>query len=128
MLKVTGFYAAIFGIFQAVLTLSIVFVRVTQKISVGSGGNQNLEFRIRGHGNFIETVPIALILLGVLETQRYVSPFLLNSLAVALLFGRLCHAYSFFFYNGKTYFRRIGMITTVSCIILYSIIILFNSI
>ena len=72
-LTTTAFYAALLALIQVVLTFSIISYRVNDKISIGSGGNQVLEFKIRCHGNFIETVPITLILLALVEYQQYLS-------------------------------------------------------
>lgn len=126
-LHITGFYAAVLGLFQILLTFGIIFIRVNDQISIGSGGNQVLEYRIRCHGNFIETVPIALILLALVEYQKYLSSYYLNIVASAFVISRLLHAHSMFFLKGKGIHRPIGMITTVTCVSILSIVILLNT-
>ena len=60
---VTLLFAAIFGILHVVFTLRVGAYRFSSKISLGDEGDKELRNRIRGHGNFTENVPIALLLL-----------------------------------------------------------------
>ena len=126
-LTITAFYAALLALIQVVLSFSIISYRVKDKISIGSGGNQVLEFKIRCHGNFIETVPITLILLALVEYQQYLSSTYLNIVASSFVCGRLLHAYSMFFHLGKGLQRPIGMIMTITCIVSLSGIILLKT-
>ena len=57
---------------------------------VGTGGNPLLEARMRAHANFIEYVPLALILFGLIE-MRVGQSSLLFGLGVALAVARLLH-------------------------------------
>ncbi len=41
--------------------------RIKEKVSVGDGGNEFLIRRMRAHANFIESAPLILIMLGILE-------------------------------------------------------------
>ena len=126
-LQITAFYAALLGIIQVVLTLGIVTLRVNDKISIGNGGNQILEYKIRTHGNFVETVPITLLLLAFAEYQKYLSSNYLNIVASTFVIGRLLHAYSMFFKQGKGLHRPIGMVMTIACIASLSILILIKT-
>ena len=50
----------------------MLYVRISQrrlatKIGVGSGGDAELEQRVRAHGNLVESAPFALILLYLIE-------------------------------------------------------------
>ena len=62
-IETTLFFAAIFGILHVIFTLRVGGYRFRSKISLGDGGDKELRNRIRAHGNFIENVPIALLLL-----------------------------------------------------------------
>ncbi|MCJ8158619.1 MAPEG family protein [Sphingomonas sp. LaA6.9] len=67
MLKVTLLYAAILGIINLWLSWRAGKVRVSDKIMIGDGGNELLRARMRAHANFNEYVPLALILMALIE-------------------------------------------------------------
>jgi len=46
-----------------IFTLRVGNYRFKSKISLGDGGDHELRNRVRAHGNFIENVPIALLLI-----------------------------------------------------------------
>ena len=55
--------AAVFGLLHVIFTLRVGDYRFKSKISLGDGGDLELRNRVRAHGNFIENVPIALLLI-----------------------------------------------------------------
>ena len=55
--------AAVFGLLHVIFTLRVGNYRSKSKISLGDGGDLELRNRVRAHGNFIENVPIALLLI-----------------------------------------------------------------
>ena len=89
---VTTLYAAILGILLVVLSDLVSRNRKKAKISIGSSGDPILERAVRAHGNFVEYVPLALILLLLLEVQA-AAPLMLHILGGTLLAGRLLHVY-----------------------------------
>jgi uncharacterized membrane protein YecN with MAPEG domain len=87
---VTGLYAALFMLFQFGLTLHVARNRMATKTSLGDGGDSEMAKRIRAHGNFVETVPIAIILMLIAELSG--APFWgIHLVGVALLIGRGMH-------------------------------------
>ena len=91
-LPVTTFFAASLGLLLLLLSYLIVRVRQSAGVSLGHGDHGLLERRIRAQGNFIEYVPLALILLLLLELQSPPS-WLLCGLGGVLLLGRCLHGY-----------------------------------
>jgi uncharacterized membrane protein YecN with MAPEG domain len=85
-------YAAIFAILFVTLSLRVIRSRRSTRVALGTGGNTTLERRIRVQGNFAEYVPLALILFAFIELQGW-SRWLVHGLCLALLAGRLLHAY-----------------------------------
>lgn len=73
------------------LSFRVSFVRRRTGVSLGTGGNAELERAVRAHGNFAEFVPLTLLLLGFLEMQR-ISAYALHTLCLVLLAGRILHA------------------------------------
>lgn len=68
------------------------------------------------HANFTENVPIALILLGILEYNNYVPQWLVIALSVILVIGRCMHAFAFLYVHPTPIhlrFRAPGMAMTL---------------
>ena len=55
-------YAAIFAVMLVALSLRVAKTRGDVQIAIGDGGNIVLQRRIRVQGNFVEYVPMALLL------------------------------------------------------------------
>ncbi|RJF93870.1 MAPEG family protein [Sphingomonas cavernae] len=69
VLKITLLYAAILAIINLWLSWRAGKIRVADKIMIGDGGNELLRARMRAHANFSEYVPLALILMGLIEVH-----------------------------------------------------------
>ena len=82
--------AGMLGLLIVVLGLRVSAIRRSAHVSLGDGGNPLLEERIRAHGNAVETIPIALILLGLAE-RALGQPWYLVAMAVVLVVSRLIH-------------------------------------
>jgi uncharacterized membrane protein YecN with MAPEG domain len=89
-MQVSMITAGILGLLVVILGFRISAIRRAARISLGDGGNPVLEARIRAHGNCVETVPIALILLFLAE-QAYGHPWYIIALAAVLVISRLLH-------------------------------------
>lgn len=86
----TALFAAILALVYAAMSFWVVAGRLSGDVLHGDGGNQQLLKRIRSHGNFIEYVPLTLILIGLLEASGS-SGALVTTLLVILLVARLLH-------------------------------------
>jgi len=109
---ITGLYAGLCG-----LILTFLYVRVSQrrlatKIGIGAGSDAILEQRIRAHGNFIESVPIALILLYLFE-RTDVESIYVHAFGVALVLARVAHAQGISTTSGRSTGRFYGSIGTL---------------
>ena len=87
---VTALYAAIFGLTIVVLSIAVSVTRARKGIEHGDGGDDRLHRLIRIHGNFAEFVPLALVLMLILEVGGG-SPTLLHVLGIVLVVGRVSH-------------------------------------
>jgi uncharacterized membrane protein YecN with MAPEG domain len=94
MPKITLILSSLMGLMCVWLALQVIKNRRKHKISLGDGGIEELARAIRAHGNFIEYVPISLILLGVCELNQ-ANPFVVIVFAILILLGRAFHAYAF---------------------------------
>ena len=82
-------------------------------VAVGDVGNAFLMRRMRVHANFAEYVPLALLLMALAEGLG-TSNWLLHALGIALLGGRLVHAFGMSQAEEKFAFRVAGVVTTFS--------------
>lgn len=89
---ITAFYAAILTFLYLALSANVSRLRLKHQISLGSGEVPKLERAMRAHGNFIEYVPLLLILMGLLESLDG-SPIALHLMGGLLFIARLSHAF-----------------------------------
>ena len=90
-MPITALYAALIALLFIVLSFRVIFVRGSEKISLGDGGNKELEKRIRAHANCAEYAPFALILIGLAESL-HAGSFVLHALGGTPLLARTLHA------------------------------------
>ncbi len=90
MLPITMLTAGVSGILAVILALRVVLARTHHGISLGDGGNADAIIRIRTHANFIENVPLILILMGLIESAQGESMWLKVAGALLILF-RIAH-------------------------------------
>ena len=92
-LPITALYAGILMIFALALSFKAGGFRGKSGISVGLGEpvNMDLAERVRIHQNFLEYVPMAIILMGILELNGGNATFL-HVFGVVLIVARIAHA------------------------------------
>ena len=120
-----GLYLALTLLIFTVLTLRIVVVRRGHRISLGDGDDKNLRKRIRSHGNFAETAPLAL--LGLLTLAFLQVPIILiHIFGAAYIIGRLAHAHGMMQRGAIGPGRPLGMVITLSVILGEALTILYS--
>ena len=106
-LPVTALYGALLAIVGLVLTGLVGRLRPKLGVSLGDGGHRELIEANRRHMNYVEQVPLALILLAVVELNG-ASSMLLHALGGTLLAGRVIHPFGIDATNMKRLPRLIG--------------------
>lgn len=117
---ITAFYGGLLGITFMYLSILVINGRRSAKISLGDGGNPHFLGLIRAHGNFAEYVPLILVLMLVAEINLAPS-WVLHSAGVALLIGRIIHAYGLRNHSGASWQRISGMLLTFTALLCVSI-------
>jgi uncharacterized protein len=84
--------AAIFGLLGAALTANVIANRLRTGTGAGDGGEASLAQTIRAHGNFIEQMPLILILPGFAETAA-ARPLVAEIFGTLLVASRLSSPY-----------------------------------
>lgn len=92
-LPVTALYAGVLAIFALVLSARAGSYRGKVGISILNGDPVNWELaqRVRAHQNFLEYVPLVLILMGISELNGASSTYL-NAIGGLLIIARIAHA------------------------------------
>ena len=124
---VSAALAALLGLLAAVLTVRVILARVRTGIQAGDGGNPALAQAIRAHANLAEQVPLALLLVVLVEMGG--TPLaVVVALAAALVIARIANAWGLSRSLGPTPARQAGagltllVITAASLLILYRLI------
>jgi len=87
--QIVALYVALNLILASALMLRVGGQRMAKKINLGDGGD--LLARIRAHGNFIESAPLALIGLFALAMMG-AHPIALHVFGAGFFIGRILHA------------------------------------
>ncbi len=121
-LTVTGLYAGSLALWFLVLSYRVVGRR-RAGISLGDGGDPGMLRVVRGHANFAEYVPLALIMLAILELGG--TPLIvLHVLGLALLAGRLLHGYALSFTQQFGFGRFWGTLLTYGVLVVEALLCL----
>ena len=86
----------------------VIAGRVKFKIDIGDGGNPQMTQRIRAQANFVEYVPMALILIMLVEWTRIGPGWLPGALGATLVIARLWHAQGLLSSPGTSAGRFMG--------------------
>lgn len=116
----TALYAGLLGLVAFGVAFAAGQLRGRLNVSVGDGGNPALLCAMRRHANFAEWVPLALILIALLELNG-VSALWIHWLGAVLVISRILHAVGLKPDTMKTAPRFIGatgtvLVTTVASI------------
>lgn len=126
-LEVTSLYAAVLSLLYVALSLYVVRTRTRLKVRLLDGGLDTLTRAIRAHANFIEYTPLFILLLAFTELQGLLTGQPLHALGMAYLAARFLHAYALLVAEPKNQTmlpRKLGMITTLSVMVILSGILL----
>ena len=106
MPTVTILYAGLLGLFSMVLSAGAGILRGKKNIDAGDGGDPDMLRAMRRHANFTEYVPLALVLIALLELTG-VRSLVIHAMGLTLIAGRLLHA-AYFNEGVKSVLRGIG--------------------
>ena len=119
---ITALYAGLLGLLAVGLANQVLFVRLrTRRMP-----DWKPDAVLRVQANFVENVPLALILLLVLELQRAAAT-VIHSLGIALVVCRLLHAWGMSRTAGANYPRLIGAQGTFLLISIMSVAAIYGS-
>lgn len=112
MFSITPIYASLLVLLIIFLAYRVTGFRRSEAISLGEEtGTGAMKRAIRVHANAVENVPLALILLLLLELNQ-VTPWILHLFGCVLLLGRILHAWGLSQRNGPSFGRFYGTVLT----------------
>ena len=123
-MNITMITAGLLGLLLLFLAGYVIAGRVQFKIDLGDGDHAAMRRRVRAQANFIEYVPIALILIGLMENGTVGPHWLVIALAAILVFARVWHAQGLLSSSGVSAGRFMGtnltavviLVAAVACI------------
>ena len=89
---ITAFYASILALVLVGLSAWVIAGRGSKDTMLGDGGDASMAKRIRAQGNFIEYVPLALVIIALLEGSG-AGNGLVRTLLIVLVIARILHPF-----------------------------------
>lgn len=123
MLHITPYYALPLTLLFVLLSLNVVRGRISEKVSLGDGGNAMMLRRIRAQANCAEYAPLGIVLLAMAELAGRGAGWL-HLVGICLLLGRMLHAAQLSFQGKPFLLRQAGMILTFTALILAAVLAL----
>lgn len=108
---IISLYAGLLGLIYLMMSAYVIKGRFKNKVSLGDGGNNDMQKRVRVHGNFAEYVPFALVLLFLMEYNG-ASNLSIHVLGIILIVARLLHPIGLITKEGASNWRAGGTILT----------------
>lgn len=92
-LSITAIYAAILALIVVALAINVTVHRTKFRVAIGDGGNPDMLRMIRVHGNAVEYLPLALVLMAIYEINGG-SHVLLHIAGIVLIVGRVLQTWN----------------------------------
>lgn len=124
---VTPLYAGLLAVLLVVLSVHTIRQRRHARAALGDRGAPHLQRAIRAHGNFTEYVPLALLLLVLVEWTQH-PLWLLHVLGLTLLVGRAVHAWGITRPEENFRWRVTGMAMTFTVLLTSAVVLLIHSV
>ena len=124
---ITACYAAFLGLLGAALTVNVIVNRVRSGVDAGDGGVARLAQAVRAHANFAEHVPLALILIAIVEALGVRLP-VIYALGPGLVAARILSAWGLNTTLGRSVGRQAGAVLTGLVTVAASVLILYTAI
>ena len=122
---ITGFYIGLMGLMLIILTIRIAVRRRKYRVGINDGGIPDLAQSIRVHGNFVETVPFLLIILGIMELSL-IQPLYLHIFGAGIILSRLLHATGLTQSPLLSFGRKYGILLSLLLLFIGSVCLIGN--
>jgi uncharacterized membrane protein YecN with MAPEG domain len=113
MVTTTAIYAGILALISIVLANRAGMTRARLQIPLGDGGNSELIGAIRRHANFVEYVPLIVVMMAMIEING-AHKWWLHALGGALVVARIIHPLGISTEQMSSPLRMIGSMMTAA--------------
>ncbi|MDA0224903.1 MAG: MAPEG family protein [Proteobacteria bacterium] len=113
---IVPFYASLLALFFIALSIRTLLLRRRLKIAIGDAGDAAMLRAMRVHANFVEYVPLSLVMLAFMELGG-APPWRVHVLCAGLLIGRLSHAWGVSQVREDYRFRMAGVGLTLIALV-----------
>ena len=127
LVPITGLYAALLTAVGLTLMVRVARMRVRTGVSILHGDDMDLARAMRQHGNFIETVPLALILMGLVEANG-ANSIMLHASGTLLLLARIAHPFGLSLDRVDHPLRAVGAVGTVLTMCILAVVALWQAV
>ncbi len=127
LVPITGLYAALLAVVGLTLMVRVACMRARTGVSILHGDDMDLALAMRQHGNFIETVPLALILMGLVEAND-ANSILLHANGIVLLLARIAHPIGLRLDRADHPLRAAGAVGTVLTTFVLAVVALWQAV
>ena len=124
-MHITGIYVALATLLVLILAGRVSMRRGAAKVGIGDGGDASLMLRIRAHMNAVENLPLALLLLLMLELNQ-TQPLWLHVFGCVLIIGRILHAIGLSRSANESPGRMIGTMLTWVVMVVMALLLLWQ--
>lgn len=121
--QVTAIYLALNALLLLLLTWRVIARRREARIGLGDGGDSELLRRMRVHGNAVETMPLQLLLLLVLELLGGPA-WMLHACGLGIFLARALHAIGLSGSPGVSFGRFWGTLLSLTLLLLLPLLLL----
>ena len=121
--QITALYAGLSALLLIALSVNVIRFRFSEGVGIGDGDKPMLRRAIRVHGNFAEFVPLALLLIYLVEVTGH-SAWQVHALGAALVAGRAAHAIGLTGSDGGSPGRAIGMALTFAVLAVAAVMLI----
>lgn len=126
IVPVTAVFAAVTGLLLLVLSTHVVRFRLKYQKGMGVTDDRDFEAAVRAHANLVEYAPLGLLMLALAELNG-VSGQLVYWAGMALVVGRILHAWGMINGRGGTHKARMaGIVLTWLAILVTALLLLWN--
>lgn len=108
-IPITAIFTGILALMLVGISIRVTVLRARKKISFFDGGDPEMGAAVRVQGNFIEYVPMAIVVMGLIEAMG-TKHWIVYLFGIVLVLARITHAWGL--YSGVFQGRVIGTTTT----------------
>ncbi|MBK9493382.1 MAG: Inner membrane protein YecN [Alphaproteobacteria bacterium ADurb.BinA280] len=125
-MSITALYAAGCALLILLLAIRVVQARFRHRVGIGDAGHADLALRVRVHANAVEYVPLALLLILMLELGG-AEAYWIHLLGGSLLAARVAHAIGLSTSSGTSPGRFVGTLLTWLVLLVAAILLLIGA-